>query len=584
MRTCCQNLGGNWTTRKLRRFHRDDAGSLTIFSLFIFLMILMVAGVAVDMMRYENDRVGVQNTLDTAVIAATSLNQDADTDEEVTALVKSYFEKAGYDPDIVQVSPNIETPAGGTEETLRTVSARVDFSMNTAFMNMLGIDTLPGIVGGGAREGQQLIEIAMILDISGSMQGRKLEDMKDAAQSFVNMVLTNNGTDRVMISIIPYNGQVHMTSDLMNRIALNNAYVELDPAPTHPGAITAYNTRNPESHCVRFLDADFDSLRLAAGAALEPSAKFRQNGYNYYQPSADGFFCGTGRSADPNGRPEMLLYQNDYTLIYNYIEALTAGGWTAIDYGMKWGVGVLDPSFRPIVQDMLADSQDPDFGATLVPDNVAGHPVNYATENVYKYIVLMTDGANTEHRDLGTPFKSGPSRIWFSEERANGNEWNGYLVNMPNNLQSARWYAPGSPWTTDDDTYLSQAQFDALDPNRVNQRSYHDLYNRFAHNDVANYFFRQSDWNAYNDHRGAQIDTGGYGTADTNLARICDKAQENGWIEVFAVAFEAPQGGTDAMQRCVQNNPGNFFPVAGEQLTTAFNAIAAEITKLRLTQ
>ncbi len=218
-------------------------------------------------------------------------------------------------------------------------------------------------------------------------------------------------------------------------------------------------------------------------------------------------------------------------------------------------------------------------------DGVGDVNVNYATENVYKYVVLMTDGANTEHRDLDTPFKSGPSRIWYSQELADaGNHWNGYLVHMPGNMESSRWYAPGSPNTSGDDLYLSQAAFDALDPDQVNQWSYHQLYERFAHNDVYRYFFRYSDSAAYDEHQAAQIDTGGYGTADTNLARICDEAQANGWIEVFAVAFEAPAGGTSAMQRCVRDNPGNFFPVAGAQLTTAFEAIAAEITKLRLTQ
>ncbi|MEL7151810.1 MAG: pilus assembly protein TadG-related protein, partial [Pseudomonadota bacterium] len=160
-------VGDNRTKNALLRFRRDEDGSFIIFGLFVLLLLVAIAGLGVDLMRYEHQRVGVQNTLDTAVVAATRLNQAADTNEEVTALVKDYFTKAGYDPSIVEVDPNIEVPAGGEGETLRTVTARVDFSMDTAFMPLLGIDNLPGIVGGGAREGQQLIEVAMILDISG---------------------------------------------------------------------------------------------------------------------------------------------------------------------------------------------------------------------------------------------------------------------------------------------------------------------------------------------------------------------------------------------------------------------------------
>ncbi|MEM7718739.1 MAG: TadE/TadG family type IV pilus assembly protein [Pseudomonadota bacterium] len=588
-------------TKILRRFERDDAGSLTVFGLFIFVLIIAIAGLAVDMMRYENERVGVQNTLDTAVVAATSLNQDANTNEEVTALVKSYFEKAGYDPDMVQVAPDIEIPAGGGEETLRTVTARVDFSMNTAFMNMLGIDELPGVVGGGAREGQQLIEIALVLDISGSMGwGSKLQNMKSAAKEFVTFVLNNNGADRVMISIIPYNMQVQMSEDLLGRLDIRNDLNVITPEPSHPGAVLAYNTQNVAARCVRFLDADFDSRRLSDAAEVEPSAKFARGNWNYAQPdpAGNGFWCG-------EGYPEMLLFQNDETKLHNHIDSLTARGMTAIDYGMKWATGVLDPSFRPIVQSMLTDTRQLRDDASqlastsgnpyvepseqwMVPETVEGHPVDYGTENVYKYIVMMTDGSNTQHLDLKDEFKSGPSRVWWSEELseefdANGVEFDGFIVEMPANDPNERYYRPRSPTQTADDSYLSEADFAALDVDRVNQWTYHEVYNRFSVRNVADYFFR-TDETARTAHRNAEVDTGGYGTADTNLARICDEAQENGWIEVYTVAFEAPAGGVNALQRCVENKPGNFFNVAGTQISTAFEAIAAEITKLRLTQ
>jgi Flp pilus assembly protein TadG len=562
-------------------YKKDDAGSLTIFGLFVFIMILMICGVAVDMMRYENERVGVQNTLDTAIVAAASLNQDADTDDEVIALVKDFFTKAGYDPNIVTVTPNIEVPAGGSDETLRTVSAVVDFDLDTMFMNMLGIDSLPGAVGGGAREGQQLIEIALVLDISGSMgSNNKLQNMKDAAKEFVTTVLNNNGAERVLISIIPYNMQVQMSSDLMTRLSLANGSVPVDPAPLHPGGVTNYNTQNTNARCARFLDADFDTRRLSAAAGLELSAKFARGGTGFSQPSAISFWCG-------QGYPEMLLYQNDETLLHNHIDSLSARGMTAIDYGMKWATGILDPSFRPIVASMLADTQDPDNPIDLVPDTAAGHPVDYGTVNVYKYIVLMTDGANTQHLDLKDEFKSGPTRIWWSETLSkandtNGVEFDGFLVEMPTNASTSRWYRPRSPNTTGDDEYLSEAAHTALLD--AQQWTYHDVYERFSVNDAADYFFRYSDWDARQAHRSAEVDVGGYGTADVNLARICDASQENEWIEVFAVAFEAPTGGVNALSRCVEDKPGNFFDVAGTDISTVFKAIASEITKLRLTQ
>ncbi len=556
---------------KKRAAADDEAGSLTVFSLFVFLMIIMMAGMAVDLMRYENERVGLQNTTDTAVVAASSLTQAADTDEELEALVKDYFAKAGYDPDIVTVDPNIEIPAGAETETVRTVNATVDFNMNTAFMPFLGIDRLPGVVGGGAREGQQLIEIALVLDISGSMGwNQKNQNMRNAAKEFVTTIINNNGANRVLISIIPYNQQVYMSQDLLARLdpSLKNPLTTLDPAPANPNAIASYEYLNPESRCAHFLDEDFTTRRLADAVELDMSGVFAQYDWSYNRPNASGLWCGANADGTSNF-PSMLLYQNNETILHNHIDTLGAQGWTAIDYGMNWAVGILDPSFRPVVSGMVTDN--------LAPATASGHPVDYAEPNVLKYVVLMTDGANTEHRDLEEPFKSGPSRIWYSPSAGATDEFDGFFVEMPDRPADERWYVPRSPWNDNDHDFVANLPADA------EQWSYHQVYRRFSVPNVATYFFQDSDTAAYNEHIDAAPNVGGYADADTNLKAICDKAKENAWIEVFTVAFEAPIGGQTVLQDCA-SEVGNYFDVAGTQISDAFSQIAAEISKLRLTQ
>ena len=136
------------------RFVKEDNGSLTIFSLFLFILILFISGMAVDLMRYENERVGIQNAIDTAIVAGSSLTQNADTDAEVIALVKEYVAKSGYDPDMVNVTPTIEIPAGGTVATTRAVSASVDFRLDTMFMRSTfksGSKRTSGTTGASAR-------------------------------------------------------------------------------------------------------------------------------------------------------------------------------------------------------------------------------------------------------------------------------------------------------------------------------------------------------------------------------------------------------------------------------------------------
>ena len=107
--------------KKRREFAHGEDGSLTIFSLFMFILILMVTGLAVDMARHENERVRLQNTLDTAVLAAGSLESGADTEAEMEAMVLDYLAKAGIDPSMVTVDPEI------TGAYSRKVTASADF-------------------------------------------------------------------------------------------------------------------------------------------------------------------------------------------------------------------------------------------------------------------------------------------------------------------------------------------------------------------------------------------------------------------------------------------------------------------------
>ena len=539
----------------------DEDGSITIFSLIIFVLILMMAGTAVDMMRYERERTGLQNAMDAGVIAASSLNQGADP----TDLVKDYVAKAGYDPDLVTVTPQVSTLGGVVNG--RSVTATAEFQMGTYFMKMMGFDQLPGQASGTALEGSQVLEIVLVLDISGSMGwdaasgGTKMEVLKSAAKEFVTLILDNNEPERVSFSIVPYNQQVYMDAPLMARLSLANDTFEVVDPLDHPGAITVYQTRNTEAPCARFHSADFDTRRLAAAAEIDTSAGFSTNNNNSYNTMGEGaFWCG-------DSYPKMMLYQNDETTLHTHIDSLTTQGWTAVDYGMNWGVGILDPSFEPVVADMVADGE--------APASAQDHPVAYTNGEVKKFIILMTDGTNTLQQDLAQEMKAGPSRVWHSETLANGNNFDGYLFEMPDNDANQRWFVPGDPDTNADNSFLAEGAL----PEDAQQWSKHQLFRRFSVKNIAEYFYQTTEDDFEDDY----LIEGGYGAADDNLRAICDEVKTAGGIEVYTVAFEAPQNSQTLLDYC-KTEDGKYFDVDGTQLSEAFRAIAIQISLLRLTE
>ena len=162
-------------------FRRSEDGSFVIFGLFLFLAMILVGGIAVDILRHDYARVRMQNTIDGAVRAAADLDQTLDPQ----AVVEDYFRVAGVESSLqsVAVTSNINS---------RTVGASASVDVHTWFMRALGIDTIEARTSGTAVEAVQDIEISMVLDVSGSMRGQRLTNLKTAAKQFVDTMLTDN--------------------------------------------------------------------------------------------------------------------------------------------------------------------------------------------------------------------------------------------------------------------------------------------------------------------------------------------------------------------------------------------------------
>ena len=95
------------TTQRMRfrkvclvKFTRDESGSMTPFTMMMFFLMLLIGGLAVDVMRHERTRVRLQQTLDNSVLAAAARSQTLDPEH----VVEDYFEKAGLSEYLMSVT------------------------------------------------------------------------------------------------------------------------------------------------------------------------------------------------------------------------------------------------------------------------------------------------------------------------------------------------------------------------------------------------------------------------------------------------------------------------------------------------
>lgn len=332
-------------------FVRDDAGSMTIFAVFMFMMMLLVGGIGVDLMRNEMDRTRLQATVDRAVLAAADLDQPLDPD----AVVRDYFEKAGMSHFLSSVT---------VEEGLnfRTVTANASSNTPTQFMHIMGVEALPVPALGQAEERVSNVEISMVLDISGSMGwNSKMANLQTAAKTFVDTVVNDANEDLISVSLIPYTAQVNAGWDIFSQLQTNQMH--------------------NYSYCVDFEITDFSTTGLDLTDHTYEQMQHFDEGWNYSKPVSNP-------GCPKRSYEEIVAFSQDATSLKATIDEYRARANTSIHLGMKWGVALLDPSFQPITQSLNTNAQ--------VDDVFANRPVAYNDPETLKTIVLMTDGQNVD--------------------------------------------------------------------------------------------------------------------------------------------------------------------------------------------
>jgi len=532
------NAKNNGSRFSLKFFRKDESGSILIFSLFLLIMMMMIAGMAVDLMRAETHRARLQSTLDRSVLAAASLDQALDSED----VVRDYFQKAGLESFLTDVN----VVAGLNS---KTVTASADMTLNTFFMHMMGIDTLKAPARGEAEESLTNIEVSLILDVSGSMGSwsdaggdSKLNLLKDAAKDFVYLMQCNPDdddactveTDTVSISLVPYAEQVLVGETLIQSFNVTNEHTD--------------------SSCADFDQADFSATALPLFSPL-PSADVLKragtidNRTNYKSNKSNSKWAKSyRRTCRTDSYREISPLNNSYADLQDRIDGFQSGGYTSIDMGMKWGSALLDPAFRPAVANTLS------VGATpMIASAFGDRPYNFTAPSMQKIIVLMTDGKNTTQYVVRDSMRDGLSP--FYEDPGDNQSLSAFKSSTG---QYYRYYQ--NQWSS-----TPKGGGNAV------QLTYPEFWDKYNVDFYEEAFSFLPDPTQYY----------GYDSKNTRLDLICDAAKAKG-IKVFTIGFETSSDSNAIMASCASSS-SHHFDVDGLSLDDAFASIARDIHELKLT-
>lgn len=323
----------------LRRFMRNQRGATAMIFGLALVPIVLFAGAAVDYSRATDAKAQLQRALDMTALTLATRSRDLD-DARLLSAGEEIFSN------VVARRADVEFGAIEVVRTEDEIVVRGSAFVRNAFLTVAGMHTTTiGAVSGASDGGDKKIELALVLDNTGSMDWfNRMNELKTASNNLLETL--NRATpddDTIRVSIVPFDVGVRVDPSIHR----NAAWLRFN---------SAADRRNWRGYII---DRD---MPYYTGA--EPAVS--SNPATLYP----------ARTGNPNLAPIIPLtsVRSGYGDLRAAVAAMRPNGCTNITIGAAWGL------------------------ATLRPDGPLPGARPMGTENVEKIMILLTDGDNTESR------------------------------------------------------------------------------------------------------------------------------------------------------------------------------------------
>lgn len=347
---------------RIRPFGRNEEGTILVITAICMVAVFTAAGAAMDYSRIASTKSKMNSALDSAVLAAgIELSRGETSQAKIRDVFENFFRAnlngANENPTAFNITSfSVDTQSG-------EINAKVETKVSASLMRLAGFDTLDVISEATSIFDITDVEVAMMLDVTGSMRGQKIADLKAAAKDAINILIPDNNTRGVRIGLVPYATSVNAGRPLAQRVTRGNDQVQVaGPAqftssqnvPTN-GCVTGRGGRNATN------DVTYRNAPLGSDARTVNNSR-----RDLRCPSA-----------------EVQPLTNNRNQLRSQIDRYVAEGWTAGHLGVAWSYYLLSENWRDAF-------------------NSQNKPEPYSSD-VQKIAILMTDGEfNTAYEGIGS--------------------------------------------------------------------------------------------------------------------------------------------------------------------------------------
>ncbi|BDG72046.1 TadE/TadG family type IV pilus assembly protein [Roseomonas fluvialis] len=375
----------------LRKLLRDRRGAVAMLAGLAAIPLLAMAGAAIDLTRLYLLHSRLVTAVDSAALAGARVINDLDRDAQIQRWFWANFTRETRLGRTGFLGAEITSFTISVEESNRVVRLQVRAALPTTVLRVFGQDTLIATADHAARRQDRGMELALVLDVTGSMAGASMTALRDSATELVNILYGPNETiPNFYMSLVPYTSTVNIGRGRSNWLAPGS----LDPtaygSTVWRGCVQARHLNGED-------ETDTPPTLVPFRPHLWPSTSGRYspnrgdnewnnlniNEPNPESPASDAAQNAIGNDArGPNlgcGRAITPLVASRTTLLTEIanLRATHRGG-TMANLGLQMGWATISPRWRGL------------WGSPTLP-------LNYDTPFMDKVLVLMTDGNNEWH-------------------------------------------------------------------------------------------------------------------------------------------------------------------------------------------
>lgn len=510
---------------RARNFAADRRGNFAMMFALVAPVLILAVGVAVDLSTLVRAKTTMQSALDSAVLAASRLRDaDAPRDEVFDDFLAANL---ANDSTIYDVEADLDVENGiNFIESRGTATAKVHLSFLRYPTDASRIS-----VAASAFESTNELEVAMVLDNTGSMGAANMAALREGATALVDILESAKSENRkVRVALVPFVATVNVMGE-----GYSESWIDTKAeAPYHGANFDMKNKNHPYNH----LDL-FKQLKVDWKGCVEA----RPAPYNLSDAAPDEDDPATlfVPAFAPDNPGSAAKSPND---------------------GGKWNNSYLDDSF--------------------------GSSDNSKKKDIVRYFAAATDryidekGPRSTGPNYACPTPIVPLTMDFAKLKTAIKSmiyWEGGGTNVSEGLAwGMRALSPGEP-------------YDQGKPFKSDGVSKVVVVFTDGENTVfgaSSQTYNTSDYGAY-----SFLDSGRMGTTNRNSAltnvntwtkTMCDNLKEQD-VEIFTVVLKSLNETNRKLYSECASAPENFYPTKDvSELKDAFRKIGTAVTRLSLTQ